>query len=231
MAKRKVCAKCHWNLEKPQKEEKEKEEEEEEEDREEEKTVPKSKIAVPIIWILGGPGSGKGEQADRITERFGFCHISAGNFLIREIRSRSPTSKSLLKIVGSGNLPPTDIILKAIEQEIYDNLPTAKGYVIDGYPSTGEEGLIFERHIASPTLIIFLDVPSDVLVSRLMQRAKISGRDDDNYESVQKRLQIHYDTKDGLLMQFKEKVKIVNADRPARDIFEEIKRYVSPLVN
>lgn len=224
MEKRKVCGKCHT---KSKSQEQSETEQQEVAGSAEDK---KSPMNVPIIWMIGGPGSGKGVQSDKVAEKYGFCHVSPGGSLVREIRSRSQLSKSLLELVSSGNLPPTDVVLQKIKEEMYENLGAAKGFVVDGYPSTRDEGLLFEAEICPPSLILFLEVPSEILVSRLMKRARVSGRVDDNEESIYRRLEVYYDTKEGLFMEFQDRMKIINGNKPPAVVFDDIKQYIKPLL-
>ncbi|GJQ67208.1 Adk1 [Trypoxylus dichotomus] len=206
MAGRRVCRKCHEHL------------------------VERTPINVPVIWVIGGPGSGKGTQCDRIAEEYGFDHISTGHLLSRQMSNRSNRSAVLLDIVGSGKLVPDEVMMDYLKVEIYKSLQTAKGIIIDGFPCTKKQGILCEKMIGPPDIIFFLDAPLKVLTSRILNRARESGRIDDNEDSAHNRIQIYEDYKDDLLQEFKSKLQLIDADRTPDEVFYDIKLHLSKLV-
>lgn len=105
----------------------------------------------PVIFVIGGPGSGKGTQCAKIVEkyvlscfilelisradifRYGFCHLSTGDLLRDEVNSGSERGQRLNAIMKSGQLVPLQEVLALLKDAIEKN-PTAKGFLIDGYP-------------------------------------------------------------------------------------------------
>jgi adenylate kinase len=102
---------------------------------------------IPIIWILGGPGSGKGTQCERLVKRYGFQHLSSGDLLRDEVASGSDKGKEISEMMVKGVLVPRAVVLDLIKQAMLKNLGTAKGFLIDGYPREVEQGEDFENQV------------------------------------------------------------------------------------
>ncbi|KAF7269926.1 hypothetical protein GWI33_017022 [Rhynchophorus ferrugineus] len=192
--------------------------------------APTPEIKVPIIWVLGGPGSGKGTQCDRIVQKYGFTHLSSGDLLRNEVSSGSPRGKELTAIMERGELVPIDVVLELLKEAILQALPTSKGYLIDGYPREKEQGILFEQRIAPVNLVIFFDASEETLVSRLLERAKTSGRVDDNEETIKKRLHTFNTHNDHVIQQYPEKLRRIHAERSPEEIFAETSGFIDQLL-
>ncbi|KRT82889.1 hypothetical protein AMK59_3104 [Oryctes borbonicus] len=192
--------------------------------------ISNTKINVPIVWVIGGPGSGKGTQCDKIVEKYGFTHLSSGDLLRSEVASGSPRGKELTAIMESGALVPLDIVLELILEAMLKNLSTAKGFLIDGYPREKEQGIRFEEVVAPVNIILFFDAKENTLVSRLLKRAETSGRVDDNEETIKKRLQTFITHTDQIVNHYIDKMKKIDAERDVDSIFAEVQSYLDPLV-
>lgn len=116
--------------------------------------------SAPIIWILGGPGSGKGTQCHLLVDKYGFSHFSTGDLLRREVASGSEKGREIQDIMNSGELVSNDIVLNLLKAEL-STISNARGYLIDGYPRTPEQATAFEQHISPVDLIVYIDC-SDV---------------------------------------------------------------------
>lgn len=182
-----------------------------------------------FIWLLGGPGSGKGTQAERIVKKYGYTHISTGDLLREEVNSGSERGADLSKVMKEGGLVSTDVVMELLSEKVLKELPTSKGYLIDGYPREKAQGEQFERYITSPSAIIYLEVPDDVMISRLLERAKTSGREDDNEETIKKRLQTFHDNNDPILQAFEAKVSQLNAVRSPEEIFVDVEKIIDAI--
>ena len=136
------------------------------------------------IVIFGAPGAGKGTQSDYIVERFGLQHISTGELLRKEIADKTPLG---LRI--------KDIVVEMIDNAIAHN---DCGILFDGFPRNVAQAEILDKLLAKHgrtiTCMIRLDVPREELIHRMLERAKTSGRSDDNEETINHRL-VEYESK------------------------------------
>ncbi|CAH0557070.1 unnamed protein product [Brassicogethes aeneus] len=194
------------------------------------KGAPLPEIKVPIIWILGGPGCGKGTQCDKIVAKYGFTHLSSGDLLRNEVQSGSSRGKELTAIMERGELVPLDVVLDLIKEAILKSLPNSKGFLIDGYPREKEQGVLFEQYIAPANLVLFFDASDDVLMERLLGRAKTSGRVDDNEETIKKRLNTFHTHNDQIVAAYAAKLKQINAVRSPDEIFTEVVSYIDAIM-
>ncbi|MBR1996579.1 MAG: adenylate kinase [Paludibacteraceae bacterium] len=146
------------------------------------------------IILCGAPGSGKGTQSDLIVKKYGLQHLSTGDALRAEIKSGSELGKEIGELIAGGNLVPDHKMIHLIERYL-DNLPAdCKGVIFDGFPRTVAQAealelLLDRRHMKAVLLDLFVE--EDEVIKRLLNRGKTSGRADDNYVTIKKRLQVY----------------------------------------
>lgn len=147
------------------------------------------------IVIFGAPGAGKGTQSDFIVERFGLQHISTGELLRKEIADRTALGLRIKDIMDAGQLVSDDIVVEMIDNAIANN---DSGILFDGFPRNVAQAETLDRllakHSRSLTCMVRLDVPREELIHRMLERAKTSGRSDDNEETIKHRLE-EYESK------------------------------------
>ncbi len=147
------------------------------------------------IVIFGAPGAGKGTQSDFIVERFGLKHISTGDLLRKEISDQTELGKRIKSIMDAGQLVSDEIVIEMIDNAIAHD---TKGILFDGFPRTVAQAEVLDKlldkHGRALTCMVRLDVPRQELIHRMLERAKVSGRSDDNEETIKNRL-IEYESK------------------------------------
>lgn len=146
-----------------------------------------------VVFVLGGPGVGKGTQCARLVHEHGFVHLSAGD-LLREERSRpdSQVGELINRHIREGTIVPMHITIALLETAMLQS--GSSRFLVDGFPRNIAQGVAFEEQVCPCRAMLFFDCPESVLVQRLMGRAETSGRDDDNSESIRKRLVTYRDT-------------------------------------
>lgn len=112
---------------------------------------------VPIIWVLGGPGSGKGTQCDRIVAKYKFSHFSTGDLLRDEVKSGSEKGKQLTELMTRGDLVPNDEVLALLKAAMEKVAGSTVGYLIDGYPREKDQGAAFEKQISPVDIILYFE--------------------------------------------------------------------------
>ncbi|GFO10720.1 ump-cmp kinase [Plakobranchus ocellatus] len=146
-----------------------------------------------VVFVLGGPGAGKGTQCEKIQETFGFQHLSAGELLRQE--RQAPGSQYGEEIEGhlkNGSIVPVAITCSLLRREM-DNSPK-NNFLIDGFPRNKDnlDGWnIAMEGVAKVRAVLFFNCPDDVCVDRCMNRGLTSGRTDDNAESLKKRIETY----------------------------------------
>ncbi|KAK1334106.1 hypothetical protein QTO34_005106 [Cnephaeus nilssonii] len=145
-----------------------------------------------IIFVVGGPGSGKGTQCEKIVQKYGYTHLSTGDLLRAEVSSGSARGKMLSEIMEKGQLVPLETVLDMLRDAMMAAVETSKGFLIDGYPREVQQGEEFEQRIGQPTLLLYVDAGAETMTKRLLKRGETSGRVDDNEETIKKRLDTYY---------------------------------------
>merc|ERR1712177_129131 len=177
---------------------------------------------LPIVWVLGGPGCGKGTQCDKIVAKYGFTHLSSGDLLREEVASGSERGKNLTAIMESGQLVPLATVLDLLAEAMIAKLSGSKGYLIDGYPREVAQGQEFEKEILPCSQILYFDVSDETMTARLLNRGKTSGRADDNEETIKKRLDTFHKHSKPVVEAYASKCKTIPAERDPKDIFADV---------
>ena len=147
------------------------------------------------IVIFGAPGSGKGTQSKMIVERYGFDYISTGDMLRQAISQGSELGRTAKEYIDRGQLVPDDLIVRLIA-DFLDGKHGSTGVIFDGFPRTLKQAealktMLNERG-TDIHILLDLQVEDDELVDRLIERGKISGRSDDNPETIKARLDVYH---------------------------------------
>ena len=139
------------------------------------------------IVIFGAPGSGKGTNSALLAEAFKLDHISTGEVIRGEIQRGTELGKSMEAYISRGELAPDSVVIGMIENYLAAN-KGIKGTIFDGFPRTTAQAEAFdkllEQHNDSVDIMIYMDVPEEELVKRILLRGKESGRADDASEDV-----------------------------------------------
>ena len=159
-----------------------------------------------IIFVLGGPGSGKGTQCENIVSKYGFAHFSAGDLLRAEVASGSDQGKELEATMKEGKLVPSRVTIALLKKAILASEGTK--FLIDGFPRALDQALSFEEQIVHCKFVLFFDCPQDVMLTRLLKRGETSGRADDNVETIKKRFDTFMNASMPVISYFEEKGKV-----------------------
>ena len=162
------------------------------------------------IILLGPPGAGKGTQAKRIEEKYGYKQLSTGDMLRAAVASGSELGKKAKVLMDAGKLVPDDIMLEMISDRV-DEADCAKGFVLDGFPRTLVQAEGLEPILAGKgrtlDLVIEMQVDEAALVDRIRKRAAESegqARADDTAETLKTRLKVYRDQTAPLLPHYRE---------------------------
>jgi adenylate kinase len=189
--------------------------------------VPELKNA-RIIFVLGGPGSGKGTQCDKIVAKYGFTHLSTGDLLRDEVASGSDRGKKLTEIMEKGDLVPLDTVLGLLRDAMIKKAATSKGFLIDGYPRELDQGKKFENDVAPVQCVLYFEVADETMKKRLLKRAETSGRVDDNEETIVKRLKTFHNHTQPVIDYYSKQSKVckIVAEGTVDEIFSKVQAYL-----
>lgn len=184
-----------------------------------------------IVFVVGGPGSGKGTQCDKIKEKYGFTHFSSGDLLRAEVASGSDKGKELSAIMEKGELVPLSTVLDLIQCNMIAHADHSKGFLIDGYPREVQQGIEFENTIAPCTFVLWIDASQETMVQRLLKRAETSGRADDNEETIRKRLKTFVESTEPVIDYYEKqnKVRRINSQNSVDVVFAEVQKVFDQL--
>jgi adenylate kinase len=148
------------------------------------------------VLLIGPPGSGKGTQGARLALRLGMRHIATGDLLRQQIADGSDLGKQVTGYLERGELVPDELIIDLVLPLVLDAAGT-DGYLLDGFPRSVEQAERVRTLVtglgAHADAAIYLDVPRDVLVQRLLDRATTEGRVDDTARVIDNRLHVFED--------------------------------------
>lgn len=170
---------------------------------------------VTVVYILGGPGSGKGTQSVHLVQDYGFTHLSAGDLLRDEQNREGSEYGQLIKdYIKDGAIVPMEVTVKLIENAMQAKLDSdsehSARFLIDGFPRKMDQAVFFEQSVCESKCTIFLDCPEDVMRERLLNRGKTSGRADDNEESIIKRFRTFVETSMPVVKMFEKENKVIS---------------------
>ena len=179
-----------------------------------------------VVFVLGGPGAGKGTQCARLVKDHGFVHLSAGDLLRQEQQRPGSKAGALIKsCIAEGQIVPQEItigLLKtAIEERRADG---ASLFLVDGFPRKMDQAHTFEEQVVPCEMVLFLDCPEDVMRERLLERGKTSGRADDNAAAITKRFRTFVETSMPVVEYYEQhgKVEAVTCDRGVDEVYADV---------
>ncbi|KAI1107849.1 uridylate kinase [Jackrogersella minutella] len=178
---------------------------------------------VTVIFVLGGPGAGKGTQCERLVSQYGFAHLSAGDLLRAEQnRPNSEFGELIRTHIRNGTIVPMEVtiaLLEASMRGVLGGAGSGKGrFLIDGFPRKLDQAHKFEEAVVPARFVLFFDCPEAEMEKRLLERGKTSGREDDNADSIRKRFRTFLDTSMPVVDYFEAQHRVVKVDaRPDPD--------------
>ena len=188
------------------------------------------------IILSGAPGSGKGTQSALIAQKYGLKHLSTGDVLRAEIATGSELGKKIDALISKGNLVPDDMMYDLIENYIASLPADCKGTIFDGYPRTVSQAEsltgLFKKYKMDAIMIDLL-VDEQLLIQRLIERGKVSGRKDDNLNTIRHRIAVYHQQTEPIAQYdlHHGNYYAVNGNHTMADVFLQIMRLVELVCN
>jgi UMP-CMP kinase len=176
-----------------------------------------SSSKVTVLFVLGGPGAGKGTQCANLVRDYNFTHLSAGDLLRAEQDRKGSEFGDLIKsYIKDGKIVPMEVTVQLLENamtEVVDKDKDRKGkFLIDGFPRKMDQALKFEETVCPSKFVLFYDCPEEEMQKRLLKRGETSGRSDDNAESIKKRFKTFVETSMPVVDYFEKEGRVVKID-------------------
>ena len=183
-----------------------------------------------VVFVLGGPGAGKGTQSSLIYEHFGYVHLSAGDLLREERNSGSELAEMINTYIKEGKIVPAEVTVRLLKAAM-DKSGTTK-FLVDGFPRDIDNLRCWETQLQDTGLVnvqflLFLDCPQEIMLGRLLERGKTSGRSDDNEESIRKRFITYEESTRPIINHFKSigKCRQTDSNRPVDAVFGDVSAF------
>ena len=201
------------------------------------------------IVLLGGPGAGKGTQAQRLVAEYGVAHISTGDLLRAAIKNGTELGKQAKSYMDKGQLVPDELVVNLVKERLADD-DAQKGFILDGFPRNTAQAVVLDSELKDMGLAldaaVLVDVDPDVIVKRLSSRrtckncgytapagvdvcprcgGEMYQRDDDKPETIQRRLDV-YQTQTAPLIEYYRGhglLKTVNGEQAVDDVYKDMK--------
>ena len=176
---------------------------------------------------MGPPGAGKGTQAKKVAELCNIPHIATGDILRKEVRECTPLGLQAKAYQDDGELVPDRLILDMMRDRLNQS-DTKDGWILDGFPRNVTQAGFLDHLLADLhqhfDVVIDLEVPDEVLIERLLGRAKKEGRKDDTPEVIAHRLEV-YRSQTVPLVNFygdRDQLISINGARPMAEVTADI---------
>jgi UMP-CMP kinase len=143
-----------------------------------------------VVFVLGGPGAGKGTQCELLSKNHGWAHLSAGDLLRAERKKEGSKLATIINTnIQAGKIVPSEITTQLIYNAMVE-LRETNGqikFLIDGFPRSEGNVNSWKEIVGNSAIleyVLFFECPFDILTSRLLERGKTSGRSDDSLVSL-----------------------------------------------
>jgi len=183
------------------------------------------------LVFIGPPGAGKGTQCKRLVDLLKIPHLSTGEMLRAVKRQDTALSRWVASHIDAGKLAPDHLVMRIVAQKLQSE-ECVNGALFDGFPRTIIQAQLLDDYLAEQGLkldmALELKVVEEELIQRLLKRAQVDGRADDNYETIRERLHV-FNTQTAPLTEYyaaQGKLERVDGMQVEESVFEAIKACV-----
>merc|ERR1740124_814438 len=175
-----------------------------------------------VVFVLGGPGAGKGTQCSKIVEEYKYTHLSAGDLLRAERASGSEQGQMIDEYIKEGKIVPVEVTIRLLVAAI--QAQGGNRFLVDGFPRNANNLAGWHRvvgdslHVAG---VLLYDCPEEAMEARLLQRGLTSGRSDDNLESIRKRFRT-FEAESRPVLEYYEQMNLVtkiDGSQPVEEVW------------
>jgi adenylate kinase len=168
-----------------------------------------------FVVLMGAPGAGKGTQAKILQETLGLPQVATGDLFRENLKNETELGKLAKTFMDKGELVPDEVTVAMVRDRL-SRPDCAGGAILDGFPRTPAQAAsldkLLEEFNGHINIVPFINVNQDALIERLLKRADIEGRADDNEETIRTRMRVYREQTAPLLNYFEEKGLLVEID-------------------
>ena len=167
------------------------------------------------LLLLGPPGAGKGTQAERLVERLKIPQISTGEMLRAAVAAGTEVGKQAKAAMDAGELVTDEIVVRVAEERLAESDAQA-GFILDGFPRNASQAAALDEYLSKTGTAlercVAITVDEDAVVARLLKRAEIEGRSDDNEESIRVRMKVYRQETEPVIDHYRGRGVVVEVD-------------------
>jgi UMP-CMP kinase len=195
---------------------------------------PSSSTLKPrVIFVLGGPGAGKGTQCAKLVKEYDFVHLSAGDLLREDRAAGGEVAEMIQSYINEGKIVPVKVTVQLIKKAMEKSGATK--FLVDGFPRNYENLNGWTEVMGDSAIVdgvLQYDVAEETLTSRLLKRGETSGRSDDNIESIIKRLRTYNESTVAVIDHFEKlgQVTRIKGSDPIDVVFKNTQVAVTPTI-
>lgn len=180
-----------------------------------------------FVVLMGAPGAGKGTQAKLLQESLLLPQVATGDLFRENLKNQTELGQLAKTFMDKGELVPDEVTVAMVRDRL-SRPDCVRGAILDGFPRTPIQAAaldkLLEEFNGQINVVPFINVDQDILVGRLLKRAEIEGRADDNEETIRTRMRVYREQTSPLLDYFQQKGLLVeiNGDRPVDVVSNEL---------
>ena len=186
------------------------------------------------ILFLASPGAGKGTQSEILAKNFNLIHLSSGHLLRNEVEADTELGREVKSTMAAGLLVADEIMIKLIKNQINEN-PDIEGFIFDGFPRTARQAAALDEilieHNCPLNLVIILEITDEEIMKRLLKRAEIEGRHDDDENVIKSRIAVYKQQTQPLIDYYgaQNKTILINGSQEIEAVAKEINEAINNL--
>ncbi len=180
-----------------------------------------------FVVLMGAPGAGKGTQAKLLEKELGLPQVATGDLFRHNLKNDTELGKLARSYMDKGELVPDEVTVAMVRDRLSQN-DCAQGAILDGFPRSPAQADALEELLkefdGKINVVPFIKVSQDILLQRLLKRAEIEGRTDDNEETIRVRMRVYREQTAPLLDYYREKGLLVevNGEQSIADVQKDL---------
>ena len=188
-----------------------------------------------FVVLMGAPGAGKGTQAKKLQASLGLPQVATGDLFRANLKNNTELGQLARTYMDKGVLVPDEVTVAMVRDRL-SQADCENGAILDGFPRTTTQAealdALLDEFSAEIAVVPFIDVNQDVLVERLVKRAEIEGRADDNEETIRVRMEVYHSETAPLLNYYDEKGLLVkiNGEQSIDDVTADLTQVVQQVM-